>query len=48
MDRKNSRNDDKHKYSNEEKLALGENNHKRSNIARRMTTTFLNCYKTCK
>ena len=48
MNRKISRNE-KHKYSNEEKLALGEDKNTSALVLpRRMTATFfMNCYKTC-
>ena len=48
MNRKISRNE-KHKYSNEEKLALGKNENTSApqTLPRRVTSTFLNCYKTC-
>ena len=48
MNRKISRNE-KHKYSNEEKLALGEDGNRSALqiLPRRMTSTYLNCYKTC-
>ena len=46
--KKNSRNE-KYKYSNEEKLALGEDENRSALqiLPRRMTSTYLNCYKTC-
>ena len=48
MNRKISRKK-KHKYSNEEKLALGEDENKSTliNIVQEETVTFLNCYKAC-
>ena len=50
MNQKNSRNE-KHKYSNKENLALGEDENISSNEycpgGWRQRLTFFNCYKTC-
>ena len=48
MNQKINRNE-KHKYSNEEKLAFGENENTSAliNIAQEYDSNILNCYKTC-